>query len=87
MQIQGHSVVEAFNLGTGKGSSVLDNIHTFEKVNDIKINYTIGPKRPGDVEQIYANPSKANLELNWYPQYTLADALKHAWKWEENLDK
>lgn len=77
--------VEAFNLGTGKGSSILEIIHTFEKVNNVKLNYKIGGRRAGDVEQIYANPSKAEKELNWSCEYGIADALKHSWNWEKNI--
>ncbi len=87
LQEQENKVIEAFNLGTGKGSSVLDIIHTFETVNEMKVNYRIGAKRDGDVEQIYADPSKANAKLNWHPQYNLGDALKHAWEWEKALEK
>jgi len=77
--------VEAFNLGTGKGSSVLEIINTFEEVNELKVSYKIGPRRAGDVEQIFANPSKAESELNWSCEYSLADALKHSWNWEKNV--
>lgn len=84
LQQQG-SVCEAFNLGTGKGSSVLEIIHNFEKVNGLKLNYAIGPRRAGDVEQIYAKPAKAEKMLNWKCEYTVAEALKHAWNWEKTL--
>jgi UDP-glucose 4-epimerase len=77
---------EAYNLGTGKGSSVLEIIHTFEEVNDLKLNYVIGDRRPGDVVQIWADPSKANNELGWSCKYTIKDALKHSWSWEQNID-
>jgi len=85
LKLQDEGIVEPFNLGTGHGSSVLDIIHTFEEVNQVKVNYKIGQKRAGDVEQIYADPTKANTELKWQPQYSLGDALKHAWKWEKSL--
>jgi UDP-glucose 4-epimerase len=78
------SIVETFNLGTGKGSSVMEVITTFEKVNNEKVNYKIGPKREGDVEQIYANATKANTVLGWECQFTLADSLKHSWEWEKS---
>ena len=84
---QTNNVCEAFNLGTGKGSSVLEIIHTFEEVNGLKVNYKIGPRRPGDVEQIWADPSKANNELNWKCQYGIKDALKHSWAWEQTIEK
>jgi len=79
------SVCEAFNLGTGKGSSVLEIIHNFEKVNQLKLNYKIGPRRAGDVEQIFANPRHAEKVLNWKCEYSIADALKHSWNWEKTL--
>jgi UDP-glucose 4-epimerase len=84
---QTKSAIDVFNLGTGKGSSVMEVINDFESVNNVKVNYKIGPKRDGDVEQIYADVSKANSELNWTCQYSLADALKHSWEWEKNISK
>ncbi len=78
-------LVETFNIGTGLGNSVLEVITTFEKVNQVKVNYKIGPRREGDVEQIYANSSKANQVLGWNCQYSLADSLKHSWAWEKNI--
>jgi UDP-glucose 4-epimerase len=78
--------VEIFNIGTGQGNTTLDVITSFEKVNHKKVNYQIGSRRPGDVEQIYANTQKANTILEWNNEYTLADALKHAWNWEQKLN-
>jgi UDP-glucose 4-epimerase len=78
-------IVETFNIGTGSGNSVLEVITTFESVNNVKVNYRIGPKREGDVEQIYANASKAKRILGWECQYTLADSLKHSWEWEKSI--
>ncbi|WP_027420597.1 UDP-glucose 4-epimerase GalE [Crocinitomix catalasitica] len=80
------SFCEPFNLGTGKGTSVLEIIQTFETVNNLKLNYKIGPRRAGDVEQIYANANKANKVLNWTCQYGIAEALEHAWNWEKTLN-
>lgn len=82
---QEKKVCEAFNLGTGKGSSVLEIINTFEEVNDLKLNYKIGPRREGDVVQIWADPSKAKEVLNWQCEYSVKDALMHSWKWEQNI--
>lgn len=76
---------DILNLGTGKGTSVLEIIQTFEAVNNIKLNYEIGPRRNGDVEQIYADSNKAKKVLNWECLYSLEDALKHAWEWEKGL--
>lgn len=81
---QRSSCNEAINLGTGKGTSVLEIINTFEESNGLILNYKIGPRRAGDVDQIFANAEKANKLLKWKCKYTLADALKHAWTWEKN---
>lgn len=77
---------EAFNLGTGKGVSVLELVDQFQQVTGVKLNYSIGPRRPGDVEKVYADPSKVNAKLNWKTKYTSADALLHAWEWEKRVD-
>jgi len=87
LNLQTESIVETFNLGTGQGNSVLEVIHTFEKVNNLKVNYKIGPKREGDVEQIYADASKAKKVLKWTCQFSLADSLKHSWEWEKSISK
>jgi UDP-glucose 4-epimerase len=74
-----------FNLGTGTGVTVLEVIHAFEKVSDVKLNYKIGPRRSGDVVAIYANNDKAKTELGWNPKYGLEDMMSTAWKWELKL--
>lgn len=76
---------DVFNIGTGKGSTVLDVINTFEKVNEVKLNYTLGPRRPGDVEKVYAEVKYANVALKWKANLSLADALKDAWRWQLSL--
>jgi UDP-glucose 4-epimerase len=76
---------EAFNLGTGIGVSVLQLIQEFEKVSGVKLNYTIGARRPGDVEKVFADPSKVNSLLNWKTKFSISDALLHAWEWEKKL--
>jgi UDP-glucose 4-epimerase len=76
---------EVFNLGTGKGVSVLEAIHSFEKVSGIKLKYRITGRRPGDIEKIWADPSFANKELGWRTAYSLDDAIKSAWEWEKNI--
>ena len=76
---------EVYNLGTGNGVSVLEAIHAFEKVSDVKLNYTIGPRRPGDIVAIYANNSLANEKLNWQPKYSLDEMMETAWKWQLKL--
>jgi UDP-glucose 4-epimerase len=72
----------AFNIGTGNGVSVLQAIHIFEKVNNIKVNYKIGPRRAGDVEKIYSDNTLSTNELKWKAQKTLDTAMLSAWKWE-----
>jgi len=76
---------KVFNLGTGSGITVLEAIHAFEKTSGSKLNYEIGPRRPGDVVAIYANNDLAREELGWQPQYSLEDIMSTAWKWEQRL--
>src|SRR5215211_1005530 len=76
---------EVFNLGTGNGVTVLEAIKSFEKVSGVKLNYEIGPRRPGDVIAIYANNDKAKKLLGWEPKRTLEDMMSTAWKWEVRL--
>lgn len=77
---------EIFNLGTGKGVTVLELIHAFEKTANLKLNFEIGPRRAGDVVEIYANSEKALKELGWKPQYDVDTMMSTAWKWEKYLD-
>ena len=74
-----------FNLGTGNGVSVLEAINSFEKVSGQKLNYEVGPRRAGDVINIYANNDFAKKELNWIPKFNLDDMMLSAWKWQLNL--
>jgi UDP-glucose 4-epimerase len=76
---------EVFNLGTGNGVTVLEAIKSFEKVTGVKLNYEIGPRRPGDIIAIYANNDKAKRDLGWDPGYSLDDMMRTAWKWELKL--
>ena len=76
---------EAFNLGTGNGVTVLEAIHSFEKVSGVKLNYGIGPRRAGDIVAIYANNDLAKTKLGWNPQYSLDDMMYTAWEWEKRL--
>jgi len=73
---------EVFNLGTGKGYSVLEAIRSFEKVSGQKLKYRIIDRRHGDIEQVWADTSLANNELNWKAEKTLDDMMDSAWKWE-----
>ena len=79
------SSCEVFNLGSGNGVTVLEAIQAFERVNNVKLNYTIGPRRPGDVISIYASNDLARKALGWEPKYTLDDMVATAWKWEQRL--
>ncbi|MBT8203894.1 MAG: GDP-mannose 4,6-dehydratase, partial [Eudoraea sp.] len=78
---------EVFNIGTGKGSSVLEVIESFERVSGNSLNYKITGRRPGDVIQAYADTSKANKVLGWKAKSTLDDAMKSAWEWERKIRK
>ena len=77
--------VETFNLGTGKGSSVLEVINAFEKVSGQKLPYKIVGRREGDVISAYANTDKANKILGWKAAFSLEDGLASAWKWEQKV--
>ena len=77
---------EVFNVGTGTGSSVLEVIHSFERVSGKKLNYKIVDRRPGDVIVAYADTSVANEVLGWKSQYTLDEAMKSAWDWQQKLN-
>jgi len=77
--------VEVFNLGTGKGSSVLEVIHAFEKASGKSLNYKIVPRRAGDITEAYADTTKANNVLGWKAELSLDEALASAWKWEQKV--
>ena len=76
---------EVFNLGTGKGSSVLEVIHAFESSTGEKLNYTIGPRRAGDVEQVYGDVKKSAAQLGWTAELDLNEMMRSAWNWEKYL--
>ena len=78
-----HTGVEAINLGTGRGSSVLDIVHAFENANGIKINIEFGERRPGDVDESYASVEKAKRLLNWQAGLNLEDMCRDAWNWQK----
>jgi UDP-glucose 4-epimerase len=80
-----NSLCEVFNLGSGNGVSVLEAIHAFEKVSNLKLNYELGPRRPGDVIAVYANNDLAKELLGWTPRFAIEDMLSTAWKWELRL--
>ena len=74
--------IEAVNLGTGTGYSVLDLVNTFKKVNDIDVPYVIVDRRPGDIGTCYSNPVKAKELLGWTAEYGLEDMCRDAWRWQ-----
>jgi len=73
-----------YNLGSGKGVSILEVINAFEKTTGQKLNYKIGARRPGDVAAIYSDSSLAERELDWKPKYSIEDMMLSAWKWQQN---
>ncbi len=75
-----------FNLGTGKGLSVLELVNEFMKATGAKVNYKIVGRRPGDIEQVWANPVKANRELGWSADTPIGEVLFSAWKWQKSLE-
>lgn len=77
--------LEVFNLGTGRGLSVLELITAFEEATGVKLNYRIGPRREGDIEKIWANPEKANTVLGWKAETPILDTMASAWRWQLTL--
>jgi UDP-glucose 4-epimerase len=74
--------VHIYNLGTGKGTSVLELVHAFEKANGIKVPYEIVERRPGDIAICYADASKAERELDWKAKRDIIDMCRDAWRFE-----
>jgi len=87
LENKGKSNFEVFNLGTGRGVSVLELVRTFEQVAGLKLNYKIVGRRAGDTEQVWADTAYANSELGWKAQSTLEETLKSAWDWEKSLKR
>jgi len=82
---EGDNFYDVFNVGTGEGVTVLRLIQTFESVNNIKLNYSIGPRRAGDIEQIYAQVDKSQNVMGWKAEKTLEESLRDAWRWQQKL--
>jgi len=78
---------EILNLGTGDGVTVMEVIKAFEKVTGKKLNYEIGPRRPGDVEAVYSDTKLSESKLGWKPRYGLEEMMDSAWKWQLVLNK
>lgn len=77
--------VEVFNIGTGRGLSVLELIHAFEQATGVQLNYEIVGRRAGDIEQVWADPEYANKELGWKAEISIEDTLRSAWAWQLKL--
>lgn len=77
--------LDVFNVGTGKGYSVKEIIDIFREVNAVPLEVRQGPRRPGDIDAIYANADKVKATFNWKTQYSVSDALQHAWQWQKTL--
>jgi UDP-glucose 4-epimerase len=82
---QEDGLLEAVNIGTGRGTSVLEIVAAFERVTGHSLPYIIGPRRQGDVIEIYANATKGEQLLGWKSRLNIEDALKDAWAWEQYL--
>ena len=78
---------DVFNVGSGKGNTVLELIKTFEEVNDLKLNYSIGERRVGDIEAIYTNTSKIKSKLGWEAKKVLKQSMRDSWEWEKSINK
>ncbi|MFI5151018.1 MAG: UDP-glucose 4-epimerase GalE [Bacteroidia bacterium] len=85
--LHNHKACDVFNLGSGKGVSVLEAIAAFQKVTGLTPNYIVGPRRPGDVEAIYSDCSKVEKELQWNAVFGLDEMMATAWEWELHLKK
>lgn len=82
--IQRNCGLAVYNIGTGRGYSVLDVVKAFEKVNNVNVPYSIKPRRPGDIATCYCNPAKAKAELGWEAQYDIEDMCRDSWNWQKN---
>jgi UDP-glucose 4-epimerase len=85
LQSNEETVIDIFNLGTGKGSSVLEVVKAFETANDVKVPYQICARREGDITIAYANADKAEKELHWKSETSLEESLRTVWKWQQYL--
>ena len=81
--VAAHAGAEVFNLGTGHGYSVLDIVHAFEAANGVSVPYVIDPRRPGDIAECYADPTKARNELGWVAEYGIEEMCADSWNWQK----
>lgn len=79
-----HNNLQVYNLGTGKGYSVLELINAFERVTGVRVNYQFSERRPGDIAECWSNPALAERDLNWKAVKTLDDMMSDVWRWEKN---
>ncbi len=77
--------VDVYNLGTGRGNSVLEVVQTFEQINEVEVPFIFAPRRQGDITAAYADSSKANNQLGWKAETSLAESLRTAWEWQKTL--
>lgn len=84
-EFQSDNHFDVLNIGTGKGNTVLETIQSFEKSSGEKLNFKVGPRRPGDVEKIYAQVDKSKRLLNWQTKHSLDQALGDSWRWQKKL--
>jgi len=85
--LDGHPGAHTYNLGTGRGHSVLEIVKAFEQASGKKVGYQISPRRSGDIATCYADPSKASRELNWAAKIELKQMCEDAWRWQLNNPK
>lgn len=85
LEKQADNFIDIFNVGTGNGNTVLEVVEAFEKVSNLKLNYEIGARRPGDIEKVWANTDKVNTCLGWSAKYNLEDSLRDSWNWQKKL--
>lgn len=85
-KVESDKAYEMVNIGTGRGNTVLEVINSFEKVSGVKVNYSIGPRRSGDVEKVYARASKVYKLLGWEAEMSLDQSMLDAWNWEQKIN-
>lgn len=78
---------DVFNIGTGNGSTVLEVIHAFERTTGVKLNYQIGPRRPGDVEKVWGDVTKSTNKLGWKAELGIETMMLSAWEWEKYISQ
>lgn len=85
LDMPGTDKLEIFNLGTGKGLSVLELLESFERATGVKVPHKIGQRREGDIEKIWAAPAKANEVLGWKAEVDIDDTMRNAWRWQQKI--